>query len=208
MPVNDAPLAMQHLIETQIDSTLLFKGSFLHAKRDTVALPDGSYATREYVVHPGAVAIVPLLDNGHVVLERQFRYPVGLVMTEVPAGKLDTGEDPLLCGLRELREETGYTANEWAYAGKMHLAIAYSTEIIHVYFARGLRLGAQDLDQGEILDVFTAPAEQLLDWCADGTVTDAKTLVCSVFLSNHLSGRMPLLWKKVPCMAEETATAA
>ena len=200
-----APIAMQHLIETHVSSELLFKGSFLHAKRDTVALPDGSQATREYVIHPGAVAIVPLLDNGHVVLERQFRYPVGLVMTEVPAGKLDAGEDPLLCGLRELREETGYSASEWAYAGKMHLAIAYSTEIIHVYFARGLRQGMQDLDQGEFLDVFTAPAQQLLDWCADGTVTDAKTLVCSVFLSNHLSGRKPLSWQAVPRIAATEA---
>lgn len=192
---------MDHLKETLVSSELLFKGKFLHAKCDTVRLPDGRHATREYVVHPGAVVVVPLLDDGQVVLERQFRYPIGQVMIELPAGKLDAGEAPLLCGLRELHEETGYSASEWAYAGQMHLAIAYSTEVIHIYFARGLSLGARQLDAGEFLDVFTAPAQQLLDWCADGTVTDAKTLACALHLANHLSGKRPLAWQSVPRMA-------
>jgi ADP-ribose pyrophosphatase len=192
---------MDALKETLASSELLLQGSFLQVKRDTVRLPDGKQATREYVVHPGAVVVVPLLDNGDVVLERQFRYPVGQVMIELPAGKLDAGEDPLLCGLRELQEETGYTASEWAYAGLMHLAIAYSTEVIHIYFARGLRIGARQLDAGEFLDVFTAPAQQLLDWCMDGTVTDAKTLTCSVHLANHLSGKRPMAWQSVPRIA-------
>jgi ADP-ribose pyrophosphatase len=192
---------MDALKETLLSSELLLQGSFLQVKRDTVRLPDGKQATREYVVHPGAVVVVPLLDNGDVVLERQFRYPVGQVMIELPAGKLDAGEDPLLCGLRELQEETGYTASEWAYAGLMHLAIAYSTEVIHIYFARGLRIGARQLDAGEFLDVFTAPAQQLLDWCMDGTVTDAKTLTCSVHLANHLSGKRPMAWQSVPRIA-------
>ncbi len=192
---------MEHLKETLVSSEELFKGKFLHAKRDTVCLPDGKHATREYVVHPGAVVVVPLLDDGQVVLERQFRYPIGQVMIELPAGKLDAGEDPLLCGLRELYEETGYTAAEWAYAGQMHLAIAYSTEVIHIYFARGLSLGARKLDAGEFLDVFTAPAQQLLDWCADGTVTDAKTLSCALHLANHLSGKRAMAWQSVPRLA-------
>ncbi len=192
---------MEHLKETLVSSEQLFKGKFLHAKCDTVRLPDGTHATREYVVHPGAVVVVPLLDDGQVVLERQFRYPIGQVMTELPAGKLDAGENPLLCGLRELHEETGYTAAEWAYAGRMHLAIAYSTEVIHIYFARGLSLGARQLDAGEFLDVFTAPAQQLLDWCADGTVTDAKTLSCALHLANHLSGKRPMAWQSVPRVA-------
>jgi ADP-ribose pyrophosphatase len=145
--------------------------------------------------------VVPLLHDGQVVLERQFRYPIGQVMIELPAGKLDAGEDPLLCGLRELHEETGYTASEWAYAGQMHLAIAYSTELIHIYFARGLSLGARKLDAGEFLDVFTTPAQQLLDWCADGTVTDAKTLSCALHLANHLSGKRPMAWQSVPRVA-------
>jgi ADP-ribose pyrophosphatase len=189
---------MEHLKEALVSSELLFKGKFLHAKCDTVRLPDGKHATREYVVHPGAVVVVPLLDDGQVVLERQFRYPIGQVMIELPAGKLDAGEDPLLCGLRELHEETGYSASEWAYAGQMHLAIAYSTEVIHVYFARGLSGGERKLDAGEFLDVFAAPAQQLLDWCADGTVTDAKTLSCTLHLANHLSGKRPMAWHSVP----------
>jgi ADP-ribose pyrophosphatase len=192
---------MDHLKETLVSSELLFKGKFLHAKRDTVRLPDGKQATREYVVHPGAVVVVPLLDDGQVVLERQFRYPIGQVMIELPAGKLDAGEDPLLCGLRELHEETGYSASEWAYAGQMHLAIAYSTELIHIYFASGLSGGERKLDAGEFLDVFTAPAQQLLDWCADGTVTDAKTLACALHLANHLSGKHPMAWQSVPRLA-------
>jgi ADP-ribose pyrophosphatase len=192
---------MAELIETLVRSELLLSGKFLHVKRDTVSLPDGSHASREYVVHPGAVVVVPLLDDGQVVLERQFRYPVGQVMIELPAGKLDAGEDPLVCGLRELHEETGYTASEWAYAGQMHLAIAYSTEIIHIYFARGLTLGERQLDTGEFLDVFTASSAQLLDWCADGTITDAKTMTCALHLANHLSGKRPMVWQSVPRMA-------
>ena len=183
-----------HLKEEGIGSELLFKGNFLHANRDTVRLPDGTTSTREYVVHPGAVVVIPLLDDGRVVLERQYRYPVARVITEFPAGKLDAGEDPLRCGQRELLEETGYTAREWARAGCMHLAIAYSTEIIHVYFARGLSLGARQLDQGEFLDVFSASPEELLGWCRDGTVTDAKTLACTLWLQNLLSGAWTLDW--------------
>lgn len=188
-------MAEQHLKEEGTGSELLFQGNFLHARRDTVRLPDGQSATREYVVHPGAVVVVPLLDDGRVVLERQYRYPVAQVITEFPAGKLDAGEDPLACGQRELLEETGYTAAEWAYAGKMHLAVAYSTEIIHIYFARGLSLGDRQLDQGEFLDVFAATPDELARWCQDGTVTDAKTLTCTLWLQKVLSGAWALDWR-------------
>jgi len=184
-----------HLKEERIDGTVLFKGNFLEARRDTVRLPDGHTATREYVVHPGAVVVIPLLDDGRVVLERQFRYPVGLVMVELPAGKLDAGEDPLVCGQRELLEETGYSAREWARAGAMHLAVGYSSEIIHIYFARGLSLGEQQLDHGEFVDVFTATTDELLGWCRDGTVTDAKTLACALWLDNVASGKWSLDWQ-------------
>ncbi len=188
-----------HLIEQRLASQELFKGRFLHAFRDTVRLPDGGEATREYVVHPGAVVVVPLLQGAdgqlRIVLERQFRYPVGQVMVELPAGKLDAGEDPLVCGRRELLEETGYQAREWARAGQMHLAIAYSTEVIHIYFARGLSLGERQLDAGEFLDVFSATPDELLAWCRDGQVTDAKTLSCMVWVQNALSGAWPLEWQ-------------
>lgn len=186
---------ISHLEEKKVGSELLFQGRFLRALRDTVALPDGGSATREYVVHPGAVVVIPLLNDGRVVLERQFRYPVARVMVEFPAGKLDAGEDPLLCGQRELLEETGYRAREWARAGEMHLAVAYSTEVIHIYFARGLVAGDRQLDQGEFLDVFTATPDELLGWCRDGTVTDAKTLACTVWMQNVLSGHWALDWQ-------------
>lgn len=191
-----------HLIEQSLERQELFKGRFLHAFRDTVLLPDGSQATREYVVHPGAVVVVPLLQGAdgevRIVLERQYRHPVGQVMVELPAGKLDAGEDPLLCGQRELLEETGYRAREWARAGQMHLAIAYSTEVIHIYFARGLTQGDRQLDPGEFLDVFSATPDELMAWCREGQVTDAKTLSCMLWLQNTLSGAWPLDWQPAP----------
>lgn len=187
-----------HLIETRKTSQEIVKGSFLHAFRDEVLLPDGKTATREYVVHPGAVMVVPLLQDAsgqwRVVLERQFRYPIGQVMIEFPAGKLDAGESVAACAQRELLEETGYSALEWARAGQMHPVIAYSTEFIDVWFARGLTAGAQRLDAGEFLEVFTATPEELLQWCLQGKVTDAKTLAGALWLQNVLAGQWTLDW--------------
>lgn len=183
-----------HLVEIKISSEQVYEGSFLNILRDTVLLPNGQQATREYVVHPGAVVVIALLDDGRVVLERQHRYPVGEVMVEFPAGKLDAGENPQYCGQRELLEETGYSATQWAYAGKMHMAIAYSDEVLHIYFAKGLTLGERKLDDGESLDVFTTTPEELLAMCGQGLVTDAKTLTCTLWLQNVLSGAWPLQW--------------
>ena len=183
-----------HLIETKISSEQVYKGNFLNILRDTVLLPSGKQATREYVVHPGAVVVIALLDDGRVVLERQHRYPVGRVMVEFPAGKLDAGENPQYCGQRELLEETGYSATYWAYAGPMHLAIAYSDEVLHIYFAKGLTLGERKLDEGESLDVFTTTPAELLAMCSQGLVTDAKTLTCTLWLQNVLSGAWHLQW--------------
>ncbi len=182
------------LIETGLTRQTVYSGRMLHAVRDGVALPDGTAATREYIIHPGAVMVVPLLDDGRVVLERQFRYPVGRVMVEFPAGKLDAGEGSLRCAQRELQEETGYVATEWAYAGVTHPVISYSTEHIDIWFARGLTAGSRALDPGEFLDVITATADELIDWCAQGHVTDAKTLAGAMWLQNVRSGRWQLSW--------------
>ncbi|OOG56019.1 NUDIX hydrolase [Polaromonas sp. C04] len=189
----------RHLVEEKMASMELFKGRFLHAFRDTVHLPDGSTTSREYVVHPGAVMIIPLLEDEtgslRVVLERQYRYPVQRVMIEFPAGKLDPGEDVLACAKRELLEETGYSARQWARAGVLHPVISYSTEFIDIWFARDLSLGQRRLDAGEFLDVFTATPAELLQWCRDGSVTDAKTLTGALWLQNVLSGVWPLHWQ-------------
>lgn len=184
-----------HLREDCLQSTQVYRGHFLDVRRDEVSLPDGSQAVREYIVHPGAVMVVPLLDDGRLVVERQFRYPVGRVMLEFPAGKLDVGEAPLHCAVRELAEETGYTAREWARAGILHNAIAYSTEGIEVWFARGLQSGAAQLDAGEFLEVGSASLEELEAAACAGTLTDAKTLVGMLWLRHWRDGRWPLVWQ-------------
>ena len=166
-----------HLIETRRGGEVLLRGNFLHVRRDEVLLPSGKTATREYIVHPGAVAVVPLLDDGRVLLERQYRYPLGRVMLEIPAGKLDTGEDPWACGRRELREETGYQAREWARAGQIHNAAAYCDEVIHLWFARGLTLGPRQLDDGEFIDLMPVAEDEFERLAASGAITDVKTLI-------------------------------
>ena len=186
-----------HLTETRVASQELLRGHFLHAMRDTVRLPDGKEATREYVIHPGAVMVVAELPDGRLVLERQFRYPVQSVMVEFPAGKLDPGEDSLVCAQRELLEETGYTARQWARAGVLHPVISYSTEFIDIWFARELTAGQRQLDAGEFLDVFSASTDELLQWCRDGRITDAKTLTGVLWLQNLRSGAWSLDWASV-----------
>jgi len=187
-----------HLIETKLKSQELFSGHFLHAFRDTVALPDGSEATREYFVHPGAVMIIAMLEEPgqalRLVMERQYRYPVQQVMIEFPAGKLDPNELTLQCAQRELFEETGYRAKQWAKAGVMHPVIAYSTEFIEVWFAKDLSLSERQLDEGEFLEVFLQTPESLQQDCLNGKVTDAKTLTGMFWLQNVLQGKHALEW--------------
>ncbi len=196
---------MSDLTEHPLDSRQLLDGGFLQAFRDQVRLPDGSLSYREYVRHPGAVMIVPLLQEGdgalRLVLERQYRYPIKRTLIEFPAGKLDPGESPLACAQRELLEETGYSAREWAHAGVLHPVVSYSTEFIEIWFARGLSPGQSRLDQGEFLEVFTATPQQLYDWCRSGEVTDAKTLIGALWLQNALSGAWPLNWRPASALS-------
>lgn len=187
-----------HLREVKLDSTVLCRGQLLHVVSDMVRLPDGSPASREYVVHPGAVMVVPLIFDAQgqvrVVLERQFRYPVDRVMIEFPAGKLDPGEACLACAKRELAEETGYSARSWAHAGTLHPLIAYSNEVIDIWFARDLVAGERHLDAGEFLDVFTASFDEFMQWCCTGLITDGKTLTAALWLQNVLQGGWKLDW--------------
>lgn len=187
-----------HLNEQALSRESVLQGHFLRVVRDTVRLPDGATATREYVLHPGAVMVIPCLDDGRVVLERQYRHPMREVMIEFPAGKLDADEPLLACAQRELREETGYQAREWAYAGCHAPTIAYSDERIHIWFARGLTLGPRQLDAGEFLEVFTATPAELLQACRDGRITDGKTLTGALWLSQVLRGDWTLDWQATP----------
>lgn len=195
---SSSSLTSSSLEETCLESREVYRGHFLEVRRDAVRLPDGQTAHREYIVHPGAVMIVPLLDDGRLVLERQYRYPMGRVMIEFPAGKIDAGEPGFRCAVRELAEETGYRAREWAKAGVLHNAIAYSDEGIEVWFARGLTLGERSLDNGEFVEVFTATPGELDAWVRDGVVTDVKTMVALLWLQNWQAGRWPLQWQPEP----------
>lgn len=192
---------MADLTEHPLGSQELMQGGFLHAFRDQVRLPDGSTSYREYLRHPGAVMIIPLLEGEdgalQLVLERQYRYPIRQAIIEFPAGKLDEGEAPLVCAQRELLEETGYRAREWARAGLLHPTVSYSTEFIEIWFARGLSLGQRKLDEGEFLEVFTATPQQLHDWCREGRITDGKTLIGALWVQNTLNGTWPLDWRPV-----------
>jgi ADP-ribose pyrophosphatase len=188
----------KHLTEVLVSAEPVWCGRFLDVRRDTVALPDGQLTTREHIVHPGAVMMVPLLPDGRLVMERQYRHPMGRVMLEFPAGKIDPGEAPFACAVRELAEETGYRAAEWARAGILHNAIAYSNEGIEIWFARGLTAGEQRLDAGEFLEiVIHAPAE-VDALAARGDVTDAKTLIGLLWLQKWQSGQWPLAWQPPP----------
>lgn len=186
------------LAEHLVSGAQVWRGRFLDVRCDTIVQHDGHTATREYIVHPGAVMVVPLLDDGRLLLERQYRYPLGRVLLEFPAGKLDPGETVLRCAQRELAEETGYRAAEWARACLIHNACAYSNEAIEIWFARGLTPGERRLDPGELIDTCMMAESELDALAARGELTDVKTLIGLQWLQKWRSGAWALDWQPVP----------
>ena len=164
------------LHEAALDSEQVFDGALLKVWRDRVRLPDGGVSVREYVRHPGAVVVVAELADGALLFERQFRYPLRRAFLELPAGKIDAGEDILACARRELREETGYEAAEWYHVGVMHPCIGYSDERIEIFLARGLTHVGQAWDEGEFLEILQLPLEVVEEHVHAGKITDAKSI--------------------------------
>ena len=183
----DTEREFRTLREVQTASETVFDGVILHVKKDGVTLPNGQPASREVIRHIGAVCVIPVTENGEVIVERQYRYPIDRVITEIPAGKLDSpGEDRLSAIKRELREETGYTAEEWIPLGDFHPAPAYSDEYISMYMARKLHAGRQALDADEFLDVFTVPLKDLVEDVMAGRIADAKTQTAVLKAARYL----------------------
>ena len=176
----------ENLREERVSSQEIFDGAIVHLYKDTVTLPNGNPATREVIRHIGAVAVVPVTDDGKVIVERQFRYPLDQVITEIPAGKLDSfTEDRLAAAKRELEEETGYTADTWTALGDFHPTAAYCDEKITLYLATGLHQGERHLDEDEFLNVMAVPMEELVADIMAGRITDGKTQ--TAILKAHLA---------------------
>lgn len=176
------------LKESFISSEQVFDGNFLKVQRDQVRLPNGQIASREYIKHPGAVVILPVFEDGSVLLERQYRYPLKQVFIEFPAGKIDPGEDPLACAKRELQEETGYTAQSWQFVCTIHNAIAYADEHLEIYLAKDLTPGEINLDENEFLESYRAPLAELSEAVRLGQVTDVKTIIGAFWLEKIQAG--------------------
>lgn len=175
-----------NLTETQIDTALVYEGNFIQVHKDNARLPDGSVSTREYIKHPGAVAILALLDNGNLIMERQYRYAPQQEFIELPAGKIDAGEDALRTAERELLEETGYVAREWIHLATAWPCIGYADERMEYYLARGLSHQGSQLDEGEFLEVFELSLSDAIEWIRLGKISDSKSIVGLFWLEKHL----------------------
>lgn len=176
------------LTEKQLDSRVMYEGGFLKILKDSVQLPDGSTGTREYITHPGAVAMLAILDNGNLLMERQHRYPLHRDFIELPAGKIDAGEDILVTAQRELLEETGYVAREWIHLATAWPCIGYSDECMEYFLARGLTHQGSKPDEGEFLEVFELSPQEAQEWVRTGRINDSKTIVGLFWLEKVLNG--------------------
>jgi ADP-ribose pyrophosphatase len=176
------------LKETCLDSTVVYDGGFIKVRKDNVRLPDGSNSTREHITHPGAVAVLAILDNGNLIMERQFRYPPQREFIELPAGKIDHGEDILLTAQRELLEETGYVAAEWTHLSTQWPCIGYSNERMEYFLARGLTHQGSQLDDGEFLEVFELSLADAMEWIRQGKINESKTVLGLFWLEKMLKG--------------------
>lgn len=165
------------LTEHTLDSETVYQGRLLHAKKDRVKLPNQAESTREYLIHPGAAVILPLFDNGDILLERQHRYPLRRDFLELPAGKLDPGEGELACAQRELTEETGYVADAWQLLHTQYPCIGYSNERLVYFLATGLKHEGGKLDHDEFLEVIRVPFSDALGMVGDGKIDDGKTVM-------------------------------
>jgi ADP-ribose pyrophosphatase len=182
-------IAPRNLTETMLESELVYEGKFLKLRKDKASLPDGSIGSREYIVHPGAAAMVPLFDDGRVLIERQFRYPLKREFVEIPAGKIDAGETSLQTAQRELVEETGYQAGLWAHMTRIHPAIGFADELIDIYLCKDLVKTKQKLDAGEFVELEIVTLAWLMDELRSGRLTDVKTQISTLWLDNLFSGR-------------------
>lgn len=180
---NNAP----HLQEKTLESQPIYDGRIISVKKDTVLLENGSKAFREVVLHPGGVCVVPLTDNGDVLMVRQFRYPYSKALLEIPAGKLEYGEDPAVCARRELLEETGCTADCFDFIGELYPSPAYLNEVIYIYLATSLHQQAQNLDEDEFLEVERIPFIEAVKMVVEGEIKDAKTQIALLKVNMKLS---------------------
>lgn len=167
---------MKKLDEITKSESVAYKGSFLEFKKDEVLLPDGNYAFREYIHHPGAVAILVIDKDDNVYMERQFRYPIRKIIYEIPAGKLEKGEDILEAAKRELEEETGLIAKNMEKLGEDYPCVGYSDEVIHIYLVKEFEEGKQHLDEEEFVEVEKIPYEEVLEMIKNGEIKDSKTV--------------------------------
>ena len=185
-------MSNKNIYEHQLNTAKVYSGDLLHVHRDEVRLPNGKVSVREYIRHPGAVVVLPLTESGELILERQYRYPLGRDFIEVPAGKIDPGEQTLACAQRELLEETGYKARDWRYVTTVYPCIGFADEKLVYYLAQGLEFEGHQRDEDEFMEIFSLPLDQALAMVRTGEICESKTIIGLFWLEKLVSGAWPL----------------